>query len=266
MSQPTSKPSTLPPMTHNKQVVAQFTQQAVPFTQLAGHKDALDLLVKIAGTSKNSKVLDVAAGPGLVATAFAKVAKHVECLDLTPAMLAQAEQQALANERLNMSFREGDAMHLPYDDNHFDIVITRYSFHHFLAPDRALAEMIRVCKPGGSVVVADVTIEPLHSERYNYIERLRDSSHVRALSTEEMNTLFSQPAFKSSTASGYTVTVELEKQLSVSFPKDGDDVKIRNLITEDIERNTTGLSPRKMNGEVVFSYPISVYAGVKRVD
>ncbi|AJQ93402.1 class I SAM-dependent methyltransferase [Gynuella sunshinyii] len=248
---------------HNDNVVSQFTRQAIPFTQLPGHMNAVELLVELAQVDADSQVLDVASGPGLVAAAFAAVAGHVECLDLTPAMLMQARNYAAEKRLSNMSFKQGNAMQLPYQDACFDVVVTRYSFHHFLEPEQVLAEMIRVCKPGGRVVVADVAIEPLVSERFNAIERLRDSSHVCALSSARLDQCFLQDVFVRCTKSRYTVDVELEQQLSASFPKPGDDITIRTLITQDIGLNQTGFNPRWVDGDVHYSYPISVYSGVK---
>lgn len=248
---------------HNNEVISQFTQQAIPFSQLKGHLDSLEQLVKISQVDINSNVLDVASGPGLVATEFAKHCYHVECLDLTPAMLEQAEKRASEAKISNISFCEGDAMNLPYEDDFFDVVVTRYSFHHFLTPEKVLQEMIRVCKSGGCVVVADVAIEQRFMEQFNHIERLRDSSHVSALSLNTFEQLFSSDDFTRCSKTQYSVDVELEKQLSVSFPKQGDDKKIRDLITQDVGNNSTGFNPKFINGEVFYSYPIFIYAGVK---
>jgi ubiquinone/menaquinone biosynthesis C-methylase UbiE len=248
---------------HNNNVISQFTQQAVPFTQLSGHLDSLDLLIKMSGVNVNNTVLDVASGPGLVAASFAKHSQHVECLDLTPAMLVQARNKAKEEGIENMSFREGDAMNLPYENNYFDVVITRYSFHHFIEPSKVLQEMIRVCKPGGCVLVADVAIDDKYMERFNIIEALRDSSHVKALSVDEFEALFSSEQFVNCLKSNYLVDVELEKQLSVSFPKAGDAEKIRTLITNDVGFNRTGFNPKIVDGKVSYSYPISIYIGTK---
>lgn len=248
---------------HNDEVISQFTKQAIPFSQLEGHLDSLDLLVKMSHVNLKNNVLDVASGPGLVASAFSKHSQNVECLDLTPAMLKQAEKRASEAKITNMSFCEGDAMNLPYEDNCFDVVVTRYSFHHFLAPEKVLQEMIRVCKSGGCIVVADVAIEQRFMQQFNHIERLRDSSHVSALSLDKFERLFSTEDFIRCSKSQYSVDVELEKQLSVSFPKQGDDRKIRDLITQDVGHNSTGFNPKIIKGEVLYSYPISVYAGVK---
>ena len=55
-----------------------------------------------------------------------------------------------------MSWDQGDVGSLPYADGTFDIVVTRFSMHHFLDPIGVLREMVRVCAPGGRVVVVDM--------------------------------------------------------------------------------------------------------------
>jgi len=249
---------------HKNEIISQFTQQAVPFTRLPGHLDALEKLVEMSKVHKSSRVLDVASGPGLVASAFSKVAQQVECIDLTPAMLEQAKQHTITEGLTNITFREGDAMALPYPDNSFDVVVTRYSFHHFLKPEGALREMIRVCGPGGRVVVADVAINPDCSEKFNHLEHLRDSSHVRALTLTEFNNFFMQDELVDSMQASYIVDVKLEEQLSVSFPKGDDANRIRELITEDIGNNKTGTNPRREQGEIYYSYPISIFSASKK--
>ncbi len=75
-------------------------------------------------------------------------------------MLEQAKlRQSVTNCR-NISWDIGNAYSLPYKDKSFSLVITRYSFHHFINPKSVLDEMIRVCKPSGRVLVADVGISP----------------------------------------------------------------------------------------------------------
>jgi ubiquinone/menaquinone biosynthesis C-methylase UbiE len=97
-------------------------------------------------------LLDVACGTGyfLMRAAKRKGAK-VAGIDLSPGMVR------LASERLpgNANLRVGDAEHLPWPDGIFDVVTCTASFHHFANPQAALAEMKRVLKPGGQLVLAD---------------------------------------------------------------------------------------------------------------
>jgi 2-polyprenyl-3-methyl-5-hydroxy-6-metoxy-1,4-benzoquinol methylase len=73
---------------HQRLIVDQFTKQVVPFSQMPDHSPELILTAsEIGGTDT---VLDVACGPGVLACAFAQVARHVTGIDLTPAMIEQA--------------------------------------------------------------------------------------------------------------------------------------------------------------------------------
>lgn len=248
---------------HNSEIIAQFTQQATPFTKIAGHFDAIEKLVEISKTTKNDKVLDVASGPGLVAAGFAKAAQHVECFDLTPAMLQQAKKYLIAEGVTNVSFQKGDAMHLPYPDNSFDIVVTRYSFHHFLYPASVLKEIIRVCKKKGHILIADIMMEKEASETFDHIEKLRDSSHVKALTQMEFTNLFTYYNFDNVSQYRYTVGINLEELLSASSTKEINANEIRRLITSDVGSNKTGYSPNIEQNQIYCSYPISIFSFYK---
>src|SRR5262249_57315235 len=89
--------------------------------------------------------------------------------------------------RTTLGGDRGGPAALPSPDASFDAVVPRFSFHHLLAPAKALAEMVRVCRAGGRVVVCDVyTTTAEQAAEYDRLERLRDPSHVRALRLEEL--------------------------------------------------------------------------------
>ena len=126
--------------------------EAKPFTEMAAHSEesSMRLVLAASGVGADDTVLDVACGPGLTACAFASEAKHVTAIDLTPAMIEQAELQRRTRKLGNLTCQVGDIASLPFLDASFSIVFTRYSFHHLLDPAAALAEMARVCagRPG----------------------------------------------------------------------------------------------------------------------
>src|SRR5438128_9948769 len=180
---------------HQRLILDQFTKQAVPFSQMQNHSPELLLAASRAGPEDT--VLDVACGPGLMACAFAKVARHVTGIDLTPAMIEQAKAMQQSDGLTNLTWHVGDVQSLPFADASFSLVFTRYSFHHFLDPKAVLAEMVRVCTPGGRVVVVDVFMSnPDQAEAYNRLEKLRDPSHVRALALDELTGLFSESGLR----------------------------------------------------------------------
>ena len=248
---------------HQATIVEQFSQQAIPFAQVPGHLDSIQLLIELAEARQNDSVLDVACGPGLVACEFACHCAHVTGIDITPAMIEQAKKRQQEKGLTNLTWVVGGALPLPYADYSFSLVITRYSYHHFLDPKAVLAEMIRVCKPEGWVLVADVAIDPAKSAAYDRLETMRDSSHAHALSTEEFIALFQQSGLKECRQSAYGVEIELETQLKASFPKPGDTESLREMITADIGVNGFGINAHRANNTVVYTVPIGVFVGKK---
>jgi ubiquinone/menaquinone biosynthesis C-methylase UbiE len=248
---------------HQAKIIDQFSQQAIPFTQVPGHFDAMQILIKLSEVCQNDTVLDVACCPGMVACEFAKHAGHVTGIDITPAMIEQAEKRQKELNLENLTWVVGDAVPLPYADSSFSLVITRYSFHHLLAPEKALSEMIRVCRPGGLVMVADVAMESSKSESYDRLEIMRDPSHTHALTHEEFAALFQHSSLLDCRQSAYGVDIELETQLRASFPNPGDEPKLRDMVTSDIGIDYLGINARREDEKVMYTVPIGVYIGRK---
>ncbi len=103
---------------HQANIVDQFSRQAVPFSQQPAHSQEafINLLLEMSGVGAQDTVLDVACGPGLVATAFAAKAKHVTGIDLTPAMIERARQIQEEKGLTNMSWQIGTVLPLPYPE------------------------------------------------------------------------------------------------------------------------------------------------------
>jgi ubiquinone/menaquinone biosynthesis C-methylase UbiE len=245
---------------HQRLIVDQFTRQAVPFSQMPDQSP--ELILAASEVRPTDTVLDLACGPGMLACAFAQVARHVTGIDLTPAMIERAQALEREKGRTNMTWHIGDVLPLPFADSSFSLAFTRYSFHHFLDPKAVLAEMIRVCAPGGRVVVVDVfTTSPEQAEAFNRMEKLRDPSHVRALSLEELTALFHEARLQNVRRQFYKHEFGLEPVLRGSFPNPGDADKIRRLFEEDLDVNRLGLGAHRKNGAIHFAYPIVILVG-----
>lgn len=104
------------------------------------------------------KVLDVAAGNGNASLAAARRWCEVTATDYVPALLERARERAAA-ERLDIEFREADAEALPFSEASFDVVVSTFGVMFTPDQDRAAAEMVRVCKPGGKIGLANWTPE-----------------------------------------------------------------------------------------------------------
>jgi ubiquinone/menaquinone biosynthesis C-methylase UbiE len=226
--------------------------------------EANRLLIALAQIGPEDTVLDVACGPGLVACPLAEVARHVTGLDLTPAMIEQAQARQRSRGLTNLTWIVGDAVPLPFPDNAFSAVVTRYSIHHFLDPMAVVTEMLRVCQPGGRVAVVDVfTTGPEQAEAYNRVEKLRDPSHVRALSLEELTGLFHDLRLRDVRTAFFKLEMALETLLAASFPNPGDADRIRQTFEEDIGANRLGVGAHRREGAIHFAFPILLSVGRK---
>jgi len=225
---------------------------------------AIDLLKEMSEVNSEGEVLDVACGPGLVACEFAPHAKRVTGLDITEAMIEQARKRQEELSLNNMEWMTGNAIPLPFEDSSFSLVITRYSYHHFLEPAKAFEEMIRVCAPGGRVLVADVCVAEEHSAEYDRMEKLRDDSHVHALTNKEFTEMFLRSGLTELKQSGYGLDTEVDHLLESSSPEPGGREKIREMIISDIGVNRLGINSRFEEGKLVFTFPIAVFTGRKK--
>ncbi|MGH9617001.1 MAG: class I SAM-dependent methyltransferase [Acidobacteriaceae bacterium] len=251
-------------MHHDAEILDQFTKQAGPF--LRRHKtatnDLLLLMTDCAELHPKDRVLDIACGPGIVSCFFAERVAHVTGLDAVPAMLQHAQELQVEKDLSNMDWKLGDSYSLPFENDSFDCVVTRFSFHHYLAPAKALAEMKRVCKPGGTVLVSDVAPRQETQARFNEWEILRDPSHTRALTQAEMEAIGEQTGLRLHRRANFRLATDLDDLLGSSFPNPGDVDKIRALFQKEIQSQTDrlGVSARMEEGVVKLTYPITVLA------
>lgn len=102
------------------------------------------------------RVLDVACGTGNLTIPAARNGAKVTGVDIAPNLLEQGQAWAKA-EGLAIQFDEGDAEDLPYEDASFDTVITMFGAMFAPRPEATTAELIRVCRPGGRIAMANWT-------------------------------------------------------------------------------------------------------------
>lgn len=249
---------------HDDLIRDQFTRQARAFNTAApiANEAALKMVVDAARPGPDDFALDVACGGGLVARALARHVRRVIGIDVTPAMLDEARRAAAAEGLDNIEWDQGDVTRLPYADASFTIVATRLSFHHLLDPAAALAEMVRVCRPGGRIVVIDSSPseEPEKAAAFNRLEKLRDPSHTRALPLSEMRGLFRAAGLGEPAVSHYELRDEVKNLLARSFPNPGDEIKIAEMFRKSASDDHLGI-PVRVEGETVhYAYPVAICA------
>jgi ubiquinone/menaquinone biosynthesis C-methylase UbiE len=245
--------------THNDRIIDQFTRWAQPFAELPIHSEegGMARTLAAAGIGAEDKVLDVACGPGIVACAVAAHAAHVTGIDLTPAMIEQARGRQAAQGLGNVDWHVGDATALPFADASFDRVVTRYSFHHLPEPAKALAEMRRVCRPGGRIVVIDATPAPECQAAYDRMETLRDPSHTSALTIGQLRDLGHEAGLEELSIDSYRL-----EALLATFADPEDMAELNAMFDADIAsgKDWIGVGAWRADDGIRFHFPISIVA------
>jgi SAM-dependent methyltransferase len=137
----------------------QATWMAGDFGQIAKYSEkGAEEFVERLNIQPGSKVLDVACGTGNLAIPAARRGAKVTGVDIAPNLLEQARHRA-ASEGLDAAFEQGDAERLAAKTGEFDVVMTMFGAMFAPQPERVAAELIRVCRPGGTIAMANWTRE-----------------------------------------------------------------------------------------------------------
>lgn len=193
-------------------VGAQFGARAAIYRHSAVHAQGADLeaLVALARERPGGRVLDLGCGGGHVTLNVAPHAAEIVAYDLAPEMLAVTQQAASERGFGHVSTRQGMVEALPFADASFDIVLSRYSAHHWRDLGAALAEARRVLKPGGIAGFVDPVAPPVAwiDTYLQAIELLRDRSHVRNYAAEEWLAALTRAGFSASEAGRFRIRLD----------------------------------------------------------
>lgn len=168
----------------------QYGAHAQAYVTSPGHArgSSLSRLIELTQPQPTWLVLDVSTGGGHTALAFAPHVRKVVATDLTPEMLAAAEQLTRERSVGNIEYQLADTEKLPFGNAQFDLITNRIALHHY--PDAAMAihEMARVLKPGGLLALVDNAVPPDRQtgSYVNAFEKLRDPSHHWCYSVSEL--------------------------------------------------------------------------------
>jgi ubiquinone/menaquinone biosynthesis C-methylase UbiE len=138
----------------------------------------------------DERALDSGAGTGALAFALAPHVREVVGVDVVPELLEQARKRA--EQLSNVSFVEGDATKLPFGYGEFDLAGTLRTLHHIARPELVIAELARVTRSRGRVLVIDqiAPVDPAAAAELNSFERARDPTHTRTLADVDLRGLF----------------------------------------------------------------------------
>ena len=136
----------------------------------------------------DERALDVGTGAGALAFALAPLVREVVGLDPVPELLELARERALPNTRVRRGRRDGAAVR----GRLLRLAGTHRTLHHVARPERVVAELARVTRPGGHVLVVDQLApeDPAAAAALHEFETARDPSHMRLLTDAELRELF----------------------------------------------------------------------------
>ncbi len=173
----------------------QFNRQAAHYlgNSAMADRQVLDAIVSVTAATPHDSVLDVACGAGFLVEAFAKLGCAAVGVDISEAMLKEARSLLQAAHE-PASLVQGDVQRLPFRAASFGIVTCKLALHYFQRPAQAMAEIVRVCVPGGKVVLTDRIAREDAAARaaQNEIERLRTPSKIRVYALSELCQMMAQ--------------------------------------------------------------------------
>jgi ubiquinone/menaquinone biosynthesis C-methylase UbiE len=251
---------------HDEAIKEEFTRQAASFEDHLysfGDPRVLGWLLGNIPPQDAELVLDVAGGTGHVARAYAE---HVRCatvLDLTEEMLAVGKREAEGGGVANVIFQQGRAGDMPFLDDSFDLVVSRFAVHHFDEPAAVLTEMARVCRRGGRVGIMDIVVpEPERAEAYNHRERLRDPSHARALAKDELGAAMEAAGLELTHDAEHDQPIPLERWLAQSNPPQEVADRLHAELEAELEDGEpTGMRAQRREDALYFTQRWAIFVG-----
>lgn len=150
-----------------------------------------EILARVPDT-KGQRILDLGCGNGnILKTLKERIPAEYYGLDISEKMIEEAGKKLGKAARLQV----GDAEQLPYQDNFFDVVVCNASFHHYPNPEKAAAEMGRIMKTGGLLILGDPTMPPVMIEMFNWALKWSSSGDVKLWKKREIRELFAHNGF-----------------------------------------------------------------------
>lgn len=206
------------PTRHDQAVRARFAASAARLGELqdaraAGLSERVSQFVTPSG---DERVLDAGTGTGALAIALAPFVREVVAVDLVPELLEEARRRARPYP--NIRFVEGDITRLDFPTGSFDLACSLRTLHHLARPERAVAELTRVTRRGGLLLVVDqlAPLDPVATLELNRFERARDPSHARALADIDLRHLFEANGLVLRSSTVDRETRELERYLDLA--------------------------------------------------
>ena len=244
-------------MKQNTLINQQFGATANAYLSSSVHAQGADLqrLSALATQLNSPFCLDLGCGAGHASFALAEGGAKVISYDLTAEMLEVVKTESLKRGINDLQVQQGPAEKLPFDNESFDLVTTRFSAHHWSNINAALREIKRVLKTRGTLIVIDVISPetPLFDTLLQSAEILRDASHVRDYRLSEWSEMLQAAGFKLPNTDQWKLTMEFASWVARMRTSELRVQTIRDLLEKASTEATTYFSIQKD-----FSFDIDV--------
>lgn len=233
---------------------ASSLMQYAPWFTDAGR---MQRLVRFAEIQKDSRVLDIACGTGVLSAYLCKLGTSVTGIDITPAMLAYAKRNCA-----ECAFICADAESLPFTTTSgknssklFDLCITRACIHHIQNIKSLLREIRRV---SNVLIIEDTSSSenPAEARLHNLLEKMRDPSHNWMHSLSELRRIIESEGYTVEKLEVTETNREFEDWMSVAVVDSKTRARCRALLIDSIKRgrDDTGLNVKVKNGKITFTH------------
>lgn len=226
-------------------------------------------LLNFAKLPGDLRILDIGTGIGLLPILLSEDgAKQLVGIDISPEMLELAEYLRLSRgseASSRVTYRLAPAHALPFREETFDAVTCRLVLNHVRRPERIVKEMVRVLRPGGILVLAELLAvdNPVRRATQNAIEERRNAAHVAARGSEQYNKLITDAGLQIEAKEVIVFERELEEWLAIYHADRADAAVVREMIEAGLETDAAGMNARRQGNTLVFDQRMYYLRAVK---
>lgn len=226
-------------------------------------------LLNFAKIPADSRILDIGTGIGLLPLLLAEDgAKQIVGIDISPEMLELAEYLRLSRgseAAARVTFRLAPAHALPFREDFFDAVTCRLVLNHVRRPERIVREIVRVLRPGGVLILAELlgADNPVKRATHNAIEERRNAAHVAARGAEQYNKLLADAGMQIEAKEVVSFERELEEWLAIYHADRADSAVVREMIEAGLETDAAGINARRHGNTLIFDQRMYYVRAVK---
>lgn len=252
--------------------VAQKMEEWYSGNEIGESTKRIEHLLNFAALPPGQRLLDVGSGFGLLAlSAVARGASEAIGIDVSLSMLERAEFIRLSNAEKyarNVNFRLAPAQSMPFRNDRFDVVVCRLVLSHARTPALIMNEAIRVLKPGGIFLMADLLSDddPVKRATQNAIESKRNPCHVAVRTKQQYHQLIADAGLAIESGSDATFERDLEEWLAEIQAEPESRVAVREMIEASLETDAAGMNVHRQGDRLLFDQHLYYLKAVKRDD